>query len=160
MAKRKPTSKSARRSSPKGKAHAVREEPIRPDVVTMDPFWAQLAEAEEDERLPLIDVQDRDDHLLVIAEMPGIPKQNVDLQVHEDRLEIHGEHMLACELDAVDYAYLCNERTSTNFHRVVPLPVSVVPDRAKAKMLDGVLEVRLPKKSPRAAGKTVALRVE
>jgi HSP20 family protein len=138
----------------------VREEPIRPDVMTMDPFWAQLAEAEEDERLPLIDVQDRGDHLLVIAEMPGIPKQDVSLQVREDRLEVHGEHMLACELDAVDYAYLCNERTSTNFHRVVPLPVSVVPDGAKAKMSDGVLEVRLPKKSPSSAGKSVALRVE
>jgi HSP20 family protein len=148
MAKRKSTSKAPRRPARKTGRPAVREEPIRPDVMTMDPFWAQLAEAEEDERLPLID------------EMPGIPKQNVKLHVQEDKLEINGEHMLACELDAVDYAYLCNERTSTNFHRVVPLPLLVVPDRARAKMAEGVLEVRLPKKSPKAAGKAVALRVE
>jgi len=126
----------------------------------MDPFWAQLAEAEEGERLPLIDIQDREDHLLVIAEMPGIPKANVKLEVQEDRVEIRGEHALACEMDAADYAYLCNERTSTNFHRVVPLPLAVVPDKAKAKMTEGVLEIRLPKKSPKAAGRSVPVKID
>jgi len=141
-----------KKSPVKGEARALEPE--------MDPFWAQLAEAEEGERLPLIDIQDRDDHLLVIAELPGIPKANVKLEVQEDRVEIRGESALACELDAQDYAYLCNERTSTNFHRVVPLPQAVVPDKAKAKMSEGVLEVRLPKKSPKAAGRSVPVKID
>jgi|MudIll2142460700_1097286.scaffolds.fasta_scaffold602612_1 HSP20 family protein len=141
-----------KKSPVKGEARALEPE--------MDPFWAQLAEAEEGERLPLIDIQDRDDHLLVIAELPGIPKQNVKLEVQEDRIEIRGEHALACELGSSDYAYLCNERTSTNFHRVVPLPMAIVPDKAKAKMGEGVLEVRLPKKSPKAAGRSVPVKID
>jgi HSP20 family protein len=112
-----------------------------------DPFWAQLEDADLDARTPPIDIQDRDDHLLLIAEMPGIPKEKVDLTVHENMVEISGENVLECELGHEDLAYLCNERAITNFHRKVPLPTAVLPAGAEASMELGVLIVKMPKKS-------------
>ena len=124
-----------------------------------DPFMAQLQQMDDDERLPLIDIQDRGDHLVIVAELPGIPKDRVKVDAMEDRLEISGENVLACELDVENYAYLCNERTQTNFHRVVPLPERVVPGKATARITDGVLVVSVPKLRPKERGKTVPVSV-
>lgn len=112
-----------------------------------DPFWAQLEELEEDVRIPPIDVQDHEDHFLIVAEMPGIPKDKVNVQVTESRVDIRGENALECDIDQMDTAYLCNERTITNFHRTVPLPKAVVPSGAEASMKMGVLTLKLPKKA-------------
>jgi HSP20 family protein len=125
-----------------------------------DPFWSQLEEAYEDARAPLVDVQDRDDHYLVVAEMPGIPKENVDVRAKEDSVEISGDAQLACEIDHVDLAYLCNERTMTNFRRRVPLPKPVVPSKVEATMEDGVLVVKLPKVRPREDEAAVLVKVK
>jgi len=125
----------------------------------MDPFWAQLAQLEDDERAPLVDIQDRGGHLVVVAEMPGIPKDRVKVEATEDRLDIRGENVLACELDTAEYSYLCNERTQTNFHRVVPLPEKVVPDGVTARIADGVLVVNLPKQKPKGKERSVPVKV-
>jgi HSP20 family protein len=111
-----------------------------------DPFWAQLEDAELDARSPLIDIQDRDDHYLLVAELPGIPKDKVDVKVHENMVEVTGENVLECELGHEDLAYLCNERSFTNFHRKVPLPNPVLPNTSEANMENGVLVIKLPKK--------------
>ncbi len=116
------------------------------DETWEDPFWAQLEDAELDSRAPPIDIQDNEDHYLLIAEMPGIPKDKVDLKVQENIVEISGENVLECELGYEDLSYLCNERAITNFHRKVPLPTAVVPSRAEASMELGVLIVKLPKR--------------
>ena len=123
-----------------------------------DPYWAQLEDAELDARAPLIDIQDRDDHLLLVAEMPGIPKENVNINVTASQVEITGENVLACELDHDDLAYLCNERSMTSFHRTVPLPKAVLPDGAEASMENGILVIKLPKEMPRE-GPSVSLKV-
>jgi HSP20 family protein len=112
-----------------------------------DPFWAQMEEMEEDVRVPPIDVQDHDDHFLIVAEMPGVTKEMMDVKVTETMVEITGENALECDIDQMDTAYLCNERTTTNFYRKVPLPKAVVPGDAEASMKMGVLTLRLPKKA-------------
>ncbi|NIP33783.1 MAG: Hsp20 family protein [Thermoplasmata archaeon] len=115
-----------------------------------DPFWAQLEELEDDVRLPPIDVQDHDDHFLLVAEMPGVPKEHVGIKVTENSVEVSGESALECDIDAMETAYLCNERATTGFHRKVPLPRPVVPGDAEASMKMGVLTLKLPKKSESA----------
>jgi len=125
----------------------------------LDPFWAQMAQLEDDERAPLVDIQDRGDHLVVVAEMPGIPKDKVKIEATEDRLDIRGENVLACELDTAEYSYLCNERTQTNFHRVVPLPEKIVPESVTARIADGVLVVDLTKQKPKGKAKSVPVKV-
>jgi len=125
----------------------------------LDPFWAQMAQLEEDERAPLVDIQDRGGLFVVVAEMPGIPKDKVKIEATEDRLDIRGESVLACELDTAEYSYLCNERTQTNFHRVVPLPEKVIPGDVTARVENGVLVVNLPKQKPKGKVKPVPVKV-
>jgi HSP20 family protein len=124
-----------------------------------DPFWAQLEEMEEDARLPLLDIQDREDHYMLVAELPGIPKDNVDVSVLENNVEISGDNVLACELGVEDLAYICNERTQTKFYRKVAIPGPILPEEAEASMEHGVLTVKLPKKLPEPSQK-VSLKVE
>ena len=112
-----------------------------------DPFWAQMEELEEDARVPPLDVQDHDDYFLIVAEMPGIPKDKVDINVTETMVDIQGENALECDIDQMDTAYLCNERSVTNFHRTVPLPKPIVPEGTEASMKLGVLTLKLPKKA-------------
>ena len=112
-----------------------------------DPFWAQLEDLEDDVRLPPIDVQDHDDHFLMVAEMPGVPKDQVDIKVTENTVELSGESALECDIDMMETAYLCNERATTGFHRKVPLPRPVVPGGAEASMKLGVLTIKLPKRA-------------
>ena len=111
-----------------------------------DPFWAQLEEMDEDVRIPPIDVQDHEGYFLIVAEMPGIPREKLDVKVSETRVDLLGENALECDIDQMDTAYLCNERAVTNFHRTVPLPRAVMPEKAEASLKLGVLTVRLPKK--------------
>jgi len=111
-----------------------------------DPFWAQLEDLEDDVRAPPIDVQDHDDHFLIVAEMPGVPKEQVAIKVTENLVELSGENALECDIDMMETAYLCNERATTNFHRKVPLPRPVVPEGAEASMKMGVMTLKLPKK--------------
>lgn len=112
-----------------------------------DPFWAQLEELEDDVRMPPIDVQDHDDHFLLVVEMPGVPKDQVDIKVTENTVELSGESALECDIDMMETAYLCNERATTGFHRKVPLPRPVVPRSTEASMKLGVLTLKLPKKA-------------
>jgi HSP20 family protein len=112
-----------------------------------DPFWAQLEDLEDDVRAPPIDVQDQEDHYLIVVEMPGVPKENVEIQVSDNMVVLNGENALECDIDQMDTAYLCNERATTNFHRKVPLPSPVVPDGSEASMRLGVLTLKLPKRT-------------
>ncbi|MCK5252216.1 MAG: Hsp20/alpha crystallin family protein, partial [Thermoplasmata archaeon] len=90
--------------------------------------------------------QDHDDHFLIVAEMPGVPKEQVDIKVTENLVELSGENALECDIDMMETAYLCNERATSNFHRKVPLPRPVVPEGAEASMELGVMTLKLPKK--------------
>ncbi len=123
-----------------------------------DPFWAQMEEMDEDVRVPPIDVQDHDDHFLIVAEMPGVTREMVDVKVSETMVELTGENALECDIDQMDTAYLCNERTTTNFYRKVPLPRAVVPDDTEATMKLGVLTLKLPKK-PETEETAVTLKI-
>ncbi|UCC92833.1 MAG: Hsp20/alpha crystallin family protein [Thermoplasmata archaeon] len=123
-----------------------------------DPFWAQLEDLEDDIRAPPIDVQDHDDHFLIVAEMPGVPKEQVNIKVTDNIVELTGENALECDIDAMETAYLCNERATTNFHRKVPLPGPVVPEDAEASMKLGVLTLKLPKR-PESAGEGVNVTI-
>jgi HSP20 family protein len=82
----------------------------------------------KEEMEPLVDVIERGDEIWVVADVPGVPKENVDVKVTEKTVTIKAQ----------------NER---KYYKVVELPAEVVPESAKASYKNGVLEVRLKKKS-------------
>lgn len=117
--------------------------------ITREPFSA---------RMPYTDIIDRGDAIVISAEMPGIPKENVEIEVDEDGIEISGK----VERDSEDESrgYYRRERAYSSFYRYIPLPEEVKTEEVKAKMKNGVLEIILPKKVPTKKEKKRKIKVE
>jgi HSP20 family protein len=119
-----------------------------PSLLPSRPFWRQPPGAYRaiDIREPLTDIEDRGKELVVRAEMPGIPKENVNIKLTEDSIEINAEAKTEVEEKAKDYYH--RERSYRTFYRTLPLPTEVVADKAEASLTDGILEIKLPKRYP------------
>lgn len=109
-------------------------------------------------RQPLVDVIDRGSEFLVRAELPGVTKEDVDLNVTPDGIEIRAETNRSREEKEKDYSF--QERTYQALHRVLSFPAEVNADLASASLKDGLLEVRIPKKEPTPDSRPVKVRVE
>lgn len=91
---------------------------------------------------PDIDVYQKDDQLVIKADLPGLRKDEVSVEISDDAVTIQGERKT--ERQEEREGYFRSERSYGNFCRVVPLPEGALTDQAKANFHDGVLEVTLP----------------
>ena len=91
---------------------------------------------------PPIEVKHKEGNFIVTAELPGIPKEDVKVEVIEDALVIAGEKKLLKEKK--EEGYLRTERTYGKFYRSIPLPKGAKADQIKAELNHGVLEVVIP----------------
>jgi HSP20 family protein len=85
------------------------------------------------------------------AEMPGFKKEDLEIEVQEDSVEITGR--VGWKYDKKAKGYVCKERACESFNRIVQLPEEVNTDAVTADLADGVLEIVLPKKSPKKTRK-------
>jgi len=95
-------------------------------------------------RLPKVDVIDRDDEVVVRAEIPGVDKKDLDISVTGNTVTIKGQSSREEEEERGDY-HRC-EISRGSFSRTVSLPAEVDGGQARASFKDGVLEMVLPKK--------------
>ncbi|MGZ5521173.1 MAG: Hsp20/alpha crystallin family protein [Halobacteriota archaeon] len=95
---------------------------------------------------PSVDVIDLGDALQVVADMPGVQKEDIEINLTPERVEISAESSTETERKDEDYRY--RERGYASYRRVLDLPADVLPDKAEASFNNGVLEVTLPKKEP------------
>ncbi len=95
----------------------------------------EMASQGVEERKPLVDVMETDDEVQIIAEMPGVNKEDIDVSATEKSVEIKAEG------------------ENRKYYEVVDLPCEVIPDSAKARYNNGVLEVVFKKKYPRKVDK-------
>ena len=93
---------------------------------------------------PSVDVIDRDDEVMVRAELPGYKKEDIEVSVSNTSLTIKGETKTEEKEEKGDY-YRC-EISRGAFLRTVSLPAEVDDAKAKASMKDGMLELTLPKR--------------
>ncbi len=113
-------------------------------------LWRESGGAQEDDWQgrtlwsPQIDVQQRNDSVIVRADLPGIDRENVQVEVEGDALIISGQRREEREEGGDEQGYHLLERSYGSFYRSVPLPQGVDPDRIEAAMRDGVLTVTLP----------------
>ncbi|MDQ6988172.1 MAG: Hsp20/alpha crystallin family protein [Mariprofundaceae bacterium] len=103
---------------------------------------------------PTVDIRETDDALLVQAELPGIEKKDVHLEVKNGVLTLSGERRY--EKDVKEENVHRVERTYGRFSRSFSLPSNIDTDKVKASMENGVLEVRLPKRES-AKPKAIAI---
>jgi len=127
-----------------------------------DRFWggplARWTGSDAPVREPLVDLIDKGSEYVVRAEVPGVSKEDVDLTVTQDGIEIRAQTKRSREEDEKDYYY--SERTYQALRRVLGFPEEVKADLASATLKDGLLEVRVPKKQPTPESKPVKVPVE
>jgi len=104
---------------------------------------------------PAVDMVDRPDEIVVRADVPGLSEKDIDVTVDSGILTIRGERK--DEWEAKEDDYYASERWVGSFSRSLSLPSGVDPDRIKATLKHGVLEVRIPK-TKQAAGKRVEIK--
>ena len=102
------------------------------------------ATAEREEILaPPVDVYETDSEVVVKAELPGVKKEDIDVTIKENSVYIKAERKEEREEKTENVHRV--ERFYGRIERIVPLPVEVKPEEAKAEYKDGVLEIRIPK---------------
>lgn len=93
---------------------------------------------------PAVDIRETDDALLVQAELPGIDKKDVRVEVHDGVLTISGERRYEKDVEEKNAHRV--ERAYGSFARSFSLPTNIDSEKVEASMKDGVLEVRLHKR--------------
>ncbi|MCK4636339.1 MAG: Hsp20/alpha crystallin family protein [Methanomicrobia archaeon] len=106
-------------------------------------------------REPLLDVIDKGKELLVQAELPGISKGDIEIDLNENTLTIKASKKKVVTEEKEGYFY--QERGYAGYYRTVPLPTKVDPDKIKAKYNNGVLEIILPKISEEVSKKKIKI---
>ncbi len=94
--------------------------------------------------MPRVDVIDRDDEIVVRAEIPGVEKKDLDVSATENTVTVKGSTRHEEREEKGNY-YRC-EISQGAFSRTVTLPAEVDDSKAKAVFKDGLLELTIPKK--------------
>jgi len=153
------------RGAPKKTDVVVSETDFRPTTWTLSPFeemdrwfetmlprrWGRGLLAERPSlltqpfngRTPHVDVIDRENDILVRAEIPGVAKEDLEVSMTDNTVTIKGSSRKEAEEKDGDY-YRC-EITHGAFSRTLALPGEVNTKATVAKLEDGILEITLPK---------------
>jgi HSP20 family protein len=91
---------------------------------------------------PRIDVKTRDGQLVVRADLPGLSRQDIQVDVTDDHLTIRGERKQETKEEHKHYNY--SECSYGSFYRTIPLPEGADASKATAEFHNGVLEVAMP----------------
>jgi len=113
-----------------------------------DPFrgFEWPVEYELPTRIPYVDVIDAGKEYIVKAELPGLKKENVEIEVGTNELSLTARSDV--EKEEKGKTYLHRERAFSTFRRYIGLAEGVDTGKASAIMTDGILEVKLPKLEP------------
>jgi HSP20 family protein len=95
---------------------------------------------------PRVDVLDRDEEVLVRAEVPGVEKKDLQVELSGEMLTIRGERRREEKEEKGNYFH--SEIAHGTFSRTLRLPQEVALDKVTAEFRDGLLEVHLPKNAP------------
>jgi HSP20 family protein len=91
---------------------------------------------------PQIDISQRNNELVIRADLPGMNKDDVKVDVSDDAITIQGERRREHEEDRA--GVYRSERSYGSFYRTIPLPEGAMTEQAKATFKDGVLEITMP----------------
>ena len=130
-------------------------EPFR--LIPWDPFrgFEWPVEYELPTRVPYVDVIDSGNEYVVKAEVPGLKKQTLKIDVGPNELSLSAESDV--EKEEKGKTYLHRERAFSTFRRNIGFAESIDAEKASARMSEGILAITLPKLEPRAEKKTKTL---
>ena len=124
------------------------------DRLLQDAFVPSLAGAQGGGQFsPAVDILTTEDAFVVIASLPGVQPDDVDITLENQTLSIRGE--IRDESESEQGEYLYRERRTGRFSRQVTFPTRVEADKAEASFENGSLRLRVPK-----AAETKPRRIE
>jgi len=104
---------------------------------------------------PSVDVCERTNELVILVEMPGIPRSDIKLSWHEGVLTISGykrQHP-----DSIVAQYHCLESSYGNFHRDIAIHIPVEHDKARAELREGLMRIYLPKRTSKPGSNEIPI---
>ena len=104
------------------------------------------------------DIIDEGKQFRVKVNVPGVTKNDIVLNVSDNAMEIHAEHKEESEEKKKNY--LRKERSEVSYDRILPLPENIVQGKVKSKLIDGVLEITLPKSKPSSIKKKRSIKIQ
>lgn len=93
--------------------------------------------------MPAVDVYEKDNNIIVKANLPGLKKEDLNVTATEDSITLSGEFKQ--EEEVKEEGVYRRERRMGKFYRTLPMPTAIKPDEVKANFKDGVLEITAPK---------------
>lgn len=124
---------------------------------TFERFPVARSEALERTWSPAVDIYEDKENVIVKAELPGVNKDDVSIEVRDGVLTLTGERKHEQETKKENFHRI--ERTYGKFSRSFALPESVKVDRVKANYKDGVLEIIMPKEE-KAKTRAIPIKIE
>jgi HSP20 family protein len=115
----------------------------RPFSLMEAPFWPGLKLSEREVISPSVDIYEEGKDLVLKADIPGLKRKDVNVDITDDILTISGEKKKEEKVERDDYYRY--ERSHGSFRRTFELPKDVEKGKIKAHFEDGVLEIRLPR---------------
>jgi HSP20 family protein len=106
---------------------------------------------------PAMDIYEEGGDVVVKAEIPGMRKEEIHIDINEKTVTISGEKKKEEKVERKNYVHL--ERSYGSFARTFALPAEVQTEKARATFRDGVLEIRVPK-TAEAASRTRKVAIE
>lgn len=104
--------------------------------------WLRPASGDKGMWAPVVEVFHRNHELIVRAELPGLTKEDIKVDITDDRITLRGERRH--EHEEEKEGVFRSERSYGSFYREIPLPEGTITDQAKANFKNGVLEITMP----------------
>ncbi|RPH52258.1 MAG: Hsp20/alpha crystallin family protein [Desulfobacteraceae bacterium] len=92
---------------------------------------------------PAVDIYDNTDSIVIKAELPGVEKKDVSVEIKDNVITLKGERVIDNEVKEDNYYR--KERSFGTFQRAFTLPDAVSSDKVRANFKDGVLKIEIPK---------------
>ena len=105
---------------------------------------------------PSVDLQEESDHFVLRADVPGVALKDIEVSAQDGTLTIRGERLAREHVKSDGFEHI--ERAAGTFLRCFSLPESARAEAIKARYVDGVLEIEIPKQ-PRVETKRIAVTV-
>jgi HSP20 family protein len=119
--------------------------------------WLSSPESMIEDWMPAVNMYEENNNIIVKAELPGMKKEEFEVYVTGDNLNIAGERKAESEEKSADMYR--SERFFGRFHRTIPMPVPIKADAILARYKDGVLTITCPK-TDEAKRKQVEIKVD
>lgn len=104
--------------------------------------------------MPAFDIEETDSAYILRGDVPGTPQKGIEIRIEDGVLNVRGER----DVVGADSQFRHSERPSGQFVRRFHLPSAVDEERVNASCKEGVLEVKLPKRTPVDKSRLIPVR--